>query len=311
MTKLLLTDGDIEVFRWVWMLQVLSLDQIRRLRYFQSDTGTLSNLDNVRKRLARLTRTGYLRADDIWKEHTRVRQRIYRLGNEALPALRYHFGIDQTRVHKPKAQNTFRQVHHTLMVSECAVRIVECLRNTEFETPDLPPLDIPFYHTHAVGNPRAKKHIERFATQEDLHVPGHLKPFRIRPDLVFALGKGGTHRLFLLEADRGTESYTEITEKLRGYRYYAEKRDPADPGKFLWQRYGPVRDFRALFVTTTQKRMESLRASLSKEPGFGLAAFADFAQVCDRNICFEEVWKVEDGSFQPLLRGIQRSETNS
>ena len=302
MSNLLLTDGDIEVFRWVWMLQVLTLDQIRRLRYYQPETGELSHPDNVRKRMSRLTRAGYLAADDIWEEHTRRRQRIYRIGKEALAPLRYHYDIDQARIHKPKIQNTFRQVYHTLLVSECGVRIVESLRGSDFETPALAPLDVPFYHTHAVGNPRSKKHVERFVSQEDIADPGQETPYRIRPDLVFALGKNDLFRLFFLEADRGTESPSEIAEKLRGYYQYARTLDPSEPGRWLWKKYGSARDFRVLVVTTTEKRLSVLRERLINVPGFEMGAFATAEAVQQANMVHDEIWTVPNGSCRSLLR---------
>lgn len=302
MPTLLLTDGDIELFRWVWMLQVLTLDQIRRLGYFQPETGLLSHPDNVRKRMGRLAKAGYLVGDDIWEEYTRKRQRVYRLGKEALAPLNYHFGIEQNRLHKPKAQNTFRQVYHSLLVSECAVRIVECLRGTPFETPDLLPLGMPFYLTHTVGNPHSKKHVERFVTQEDIPAAGQQNPYRIRPDLVFALGTEGVYRLFFLEADRGTESAAEIALKLRGYHHYHRFADSRQPGRYLWNRYGEVRDFRVLVVTTTANRIASLREKLEQEPGFELAAFTIAEKVKKADAVLDEDWTVVSGACRALLR---------
>ena len=57
--RLVLTARDVELFRWLWMLRVLTLGQLRRLGYYQPDTGQLSVLDNVRKRLKRLWDAGY------------------------------------------------------------------------------------------------------------------------------------------------------------------------------------------------------------------------------------------------------------
>ncbi|MEE4247007.1 MAG: replication-relaxation family protein [Kangiellaceae bacterium] len=302
MGKVLLTEGDIEALWWVWMLQVLSLDQIRRLRYFQEETGKLSHPDNVRKRLSRLAKAEYLIGDELWEEYSRKRMRIYRIGAAALPPLSYHFGVEQTRVHRPKAQNVFRQVHHTLLVSECAVRIVESLRGSDFEVPRLPPVEVPFYQTHMVGNPRSKKHVERFVSQEDIWVPTASKPHRIRPDLVFALGKEGAHRLFFLEADRGTESHAEIAAKQKGYACYAKAPDPDDPRKYLWQRYGAMRDFRVLLVTTTERRIKGLRSSLQNEPGFELMAFTTEEQLQHSNMAMEAIWTVPNGEQHPLLK---------
>ncbi|HKH47663.1 MAG TPA: replication-relaxation family protein, partial [Thermoanaerobaculia bacterium] len=169
------------------------------------------------------------------------------------------------------------------------------------EIPELAPLWIPFYHTHAVADVRQKKHVERYVTQEDLRVPGHPEPFRIRPDLVFALAQGSAWRLYFLEADRGSESVQEIAMKQKGYHYFQNAPDPQNPAHRLWQRYGPVRDFRVLFVTTSTRRVETLRRQLEEVPGFGVMAFATAPEVERRNVLFEPIWSTKSG-VKALLR---------
>lgn len=297
--RLVLTAGDIEVFRWLWMLRVLTIEQIRRLRYHQREAGRLSSPDNVRKRLKRLWDGGYLTGDVLQQSS----ERIYFLGERGLEALRDAYGLEQRRLYRPRSPETMQQLAHPLLVSECAVRFVESVRGSDVEIPELPPLWIPFYHTHAVADVRQKKHVERFVTQEDLRVPGHPEPFRIRPDLVFALARGTAWRLYFLEADRGSESVQEIALKQKGYHFFQNASDTQSPAQQrLWQRYGPVRDFRVLFVTTTTRRVETLRRQLEELPGFELMSFATIPEVACRNVLFEPIWSIKNG-----LRGLLRS----
>jgi Replication-relaxation len=296
-TPLVLTAGDIEVCRWLWMLRVLTIDQIRRLRYHHEATGRLSSPDNVRKRLKRLWDEGYLAGDVLQQTN----ERIYFLGERGLEALRAAYGLDQRRLYRPRSPETMQQLAHPLLVSECAVRFVESVRGSDVELPELAPLWIPFYHTHAVADVRRKKHIERYVTQEDLAVPGRPEPFRIRPDLVFALARGSAWRLFFLEADRGSESVQEIAQKQKGYHYFQAAPDPQNPPQRLWQRYGPARDFRVLFVTTTERRVEALRRQLEDLPGFELMNFAAIPEVQSRNVVSEPIWHTRSG-VKALLR---------
>jgi len=295
---LILTAGDIEVCRWLWMLRVLTIDQIRRLRYYQADTGRLSSPDNIRKRLKRLWDEGFLAGDVLQATN----ERIYFLGERGLEPLRAAYGLEQRRLYRPRSAETMQQLAHPLMVSECAVRFVESVRGSDVELPELAPLWIPFFHTHAVADTSRKKHTERFVTQEDLRVPGHPEPFRIRPDLVFALARGSAWRLFFLEADRGSESVQEIALKQAGYAHLQDAPDPDHGSQRLWQRYGPARDFRVLFVTTTPRRVETLHRQLTERPGFELMTFTSLAEVQNRNVLFESIWHAKSGSLRALLK---------
>ncbi len=300
--RLVPTPTDVDLFRWLWMLRVLSLDQLRRLGYYQPKTGRLSSLDNVRKRLHRLWDKGYLVGNNLL-----TRERIYFLGERALASLRDEYGIWQRRLYKPKGMETMGHVRHALLVSECAVRITEAVRRSTVQIPDLAPLGVPFYHTHAVGDPSKRKHVERFVTQEDLRVPGIPEAMCIRPDLVFALEKASGSRLYLLEADRGSESPQEIALKQRGYFHYKQARDPQEPAHHLWQRYGLVRDFRVLFVTTTDRRIELLRHKLQDKPGFELLAFTTIDQLKEHNPVFDPIWTAHTGRTMALIEHKKKS----
>lgn len=302
---LVLTDTDHELFRWLWMLRVLTLGQLRRAGYYQPDEDRVSSLHNVRKRLRRLWQKGYIRGDTLLE----TRERIYFLDEPALPALRERYGIEQQRLYRPRGKaQSLRQVHHALMVSECAVRVAESIRKSAIQLADLPPLKMPFYHTHAVGNVRKKKHVERFVTQENLDLAGLDQPLRIRPDLVFALtqdsARGPVSRLYFLEADRGSESPREVAEKLRAYHHYAEYLDPLDSSRYLWQRYGAVRDFRVLMVTTDDRRAATLVRALKGQPGFELAAVATIDAVKEQNLVFGPIWTNAIGVNRALARRL-------
>ncbi len=294
----MLTATDVELFSWLWMLRVLTLGQLRRLGYFQPGTGRLSSLHNVRKRLRRLYQAGYL-ADDRMVE---TRERIYFLTEQALPELRERFGIRQRRLYQPRGEETERQLQHALLVSEGAVRFVESIRRSSFELSDLAPLGVPFLTTHAVGNPAKRKHVERFVTQEDVVVAGESVPLRIRPDLVFALRQGKRARLYFLEADRGSESSQQLATKLLAYHHYLKASDPTVPENRLWQRYGEVRDFRVLLVTTTPRRVKNLAESLAEQPGFELLSMTDVEAFKAQNVLFEGIWRNRVGVGRGLAR---------
>ena len=294
--RVVLTERDVQLFHWLWMLRVLTLGQLRRLGYYQAETGQLSVLDNVRKRLKRLWDAGYL-------EGTRLldtKERVYFLGEQALPALRDHFGIEQRRLYQPKLESDL-QLLHPLMVSECATRVVESLRGTDFELVSLSPLGIPFLHARTVGDVTKRRHVERFVAQEDVPVLGEA-PARIRPDLVCGVAKQGRARLYLWEADRDTESPQEVLAKQLGYAHYWDARDPRDPQRRLWQRYGEFRDFRVLIVTTSQRRLENLENALAGQEGWDLVALTTLEQLENHHPFFAPIWRNQQGDGRALAR---------
>ena len=294
---LILTMKDIAIFRSLWMLRALKIDQIRRLHYFNKEKGTLTNEDNVRKRLARLARDEYLESDTL----VASKQRVYFLADKGLKSLRQHAGIEQHRLYRPSL-DAFSQFHHPLLVSECATRIVECLRGTPLSLQAMAPLGIEFYHTHAVENPQSRKHVKRFVTQEDVFVLDRVKPLRIRPDLTFGIGDINTSRLFFLEADRGFESSNDILEKQLGYHHFSHYHRPGDHDPLCWKRYGPFNDYRVLFITTTSRRIESLQKMLSKHDGFNIIAFTTENELKEKHLLFDPIWRINNNPSQPLLR---------
>lgn len=295
--RVVLTENDVQLFHWLWMLRVLTLRQLRRLGYYQPDTGRLSSMDNVRKRLKRLWDAGYFEGDRLAER----KERIYVLGDRALKPLRETYGIRQWRLYQPRFE-TEAQILHPLLVSECAVRVVEALRRpaSDLELASLQPLAVPFVHTHLVGNARKRKHVERFVSQEDLEVEG--ETLRIRPDLVFGLEKDGRGRLYFLEADRGTERPVDVAAKLAAYAAYLETPDPDQPDRRLWQRYGPFGDFRVLVVTTTRRRVRSLASTLRDHPGWDLVNLTTASKVRRESPLFDEIWLNRFGEERALAK---------
>lgn len=292
-----LTQGDIEVFRWLWMLRLLTIGQIRRLRYYQPESGNLSAFDNVRKRLKKLADEGYLSGDTLLD----TSERIYSLAEKALGPLREVYGIDQRRLFQPRGQESLTSLRHPLMVSEIATRIVESIRGTDYELADLEPLRCPFVHTHAIGDASKKRHVARFVSQCDLRTVGHI--WRIRPDLVFGIrSKEGIGRLYFVEADRGFEAAQEIAEKLHGYHLYFHSPDEAQSGKKLWEKYGEFGDFRVLLVTTTGDRVRSLARATGSKPGGEMTAMTTLLALQEENALLAGIWTNAQGMERALLK---------
>lgn len=287
------TEREAGVFYWLWMLRVLTLDQILRLQYYRSDAAKHSSRINLRKRLRALEAGGYLEGLPFRNEGKL--EKVYYLGPAALSHLA-RYGIGQKRLYTPCAALAPPQLLHPLMVSECAVCVVESLRGTSVITPGLAPFEAPFYGTHVVENPRAKQHVKRFLTQEDVQAPG--RRLRIRPDLVFALRLDDTARLYFLEADRGLEGARILAEKLEAYKTFFNLYGP------LWMKYHPaVRDARVLVVFDTPQRAGVILRSLPDGAVCSGVSFAALPSLQRCNAVFDPIWmeKTSASSF-PLIQ---------
>jgi len=287
--------GDDRLFQLLFMFSVMTVDQIRRTRYYQPDTGRLSSRDNVIKRLCRLRSAGYLRSEDVYTPERR-RTQVYRLGKAALAELHLTNPlISQSRLYEP-AERTAHQMLHSLMVTECAVRVIESLRGSEppVHTPNIGHLDLPFYHSRVVSDPTERSSLSRYATHRRIHFRGADQT--IRPDLTFALQRDGAARLFFLEADRGTEGYRQLEEKIRAFDAFDRYHGDNPPSEPLCREYAPeIRDVRVLFVTTTPRRIEGIVGKLQDVPGLDMVRFSTIDLIGNANMVFDAPWYLLDG----------------
>jgi len=287
-TGLQLTEGDVDVFELLFMLGVMSVDQIRRVRYFQPETGGLSVKGNVLKRLSRLRKGGYLRSEAVYTTG-RKQILVYRLGDAGLQQLQVRNPrISQTRLYSAP-EKTAHQMLHALMVTDCAVRIIESLRSTDVTSPKIGPLALLFYHSRVVADPGERGALRRFATHHEMRFRGEDRT--IRPDLVFALQRGKRARLFLLEADRGTEGYGQLEEKVRAYDAFSRVHLDNPPNAPLCTEYSDaIRDLRVLFVARSVNRIDGILRRLRDVPGIEMIRFTTKDHIMNSNMAFDAPW---------------------
>ena len=292
-----ITPDDRELFKLLFMWDVMTFDQVRRIRYYEPVSGRLTTARNVSSRLSRLTRARYLRGQ--WLNTTWGRRRGFVLGERSLLELRRV--VPKIQQASLSGRVPLHQIEHALMVTECACRLVESLRDCDdVEVPSLEPLGLPFYSAYTVGVPSARRHEHRFVT----HHQG------VRPDLVFALrdAVGRACRLFFVEVDRGTEGVAKIEQKLWAYSAYSTAADAPH------RHYGTdIDDIRVLFVASSRRRIHSIRDRLSSNPGFSLLAMAVAEDLFGsaKNFVLDPVWMVPDGSWRPLIRRAPVSGTEA
>lgn len=304
--QVLITSKDRELFTLLFMFRVMTIEQIRRIRYFDPKRGTCSAFDNVRKRLRRLWQAGfikgswvYLESEDARLEDTR--HRAYILSRGAIPHLRRSIpNLTQTTISE---KFPLRTIDHSFLVSECGCRLLESARRPGIQLINLSPYGLPLYHSRVASATQGRMAKESFVTQDEVwDGTSHLT---IRPDLVFALQADLVRsRLFFLEVDRGLESHQQLATKIRAYRQYRENR--------MYSSYHKsIQDIRVLIATTSWERVSQLSSGLSNVPGFEILGMTTLEEIrkyspdepenSKPNMVASPIWLAPTGTKEPLM----------
>jgi hypothetical protein len=246
-----LTARDCDVLRLAGRLGLVTAGQLERL-YFPSAQAAL-------RRLRRLRQGGYVARLHLPGMPLRVATLTPR-GAEAVAE-------DGAVVTSARALRCARPrgplfVAHALAVGDFYVTLVlACRRHTDVTLREFLPATI----SRGVG-PRTPP----TSQLQSVTATGSLRHGLLRhvPDAAFVLERGGNPALFLLEADRGTET---IGEPARGVgkiiRCYLNALADGGHGAYeqLFGLTEPLQVFRALVVTTTPARVENIRRRWSGE----------------------------------------------
>ena len=125
------------------------------------------------------------------------------------------------------------------------------------------------------------------------HHKGKPVVYRVNPDGYAATAVRGEHNNWFLETDNNTEELGRIAYKYRGYWHYFT---PASP---YWSRYEAPERRLALWVTTSERRMENMIQTLTSIEEFGGKGLRQFRfttedefSVSDPPSILAPIWRV-------------------
>jgi len=104
----------------------------------------------------------------------------------------------------------------------------------------------------------------------------------------------GYESLFFLEIDRSTEPLGKIAQKIYKYHLLLAQK------KFL--AYGNFKSFKVLFITTSSKRITSIRETLSGTEGMQMLLFSTFAEITARNFFDDTIWMTPGGELKSIIK---------
>lgn len=275
-----LTERDIDVVLALNRYRLLRTSQVKSLVY-----SSTSGLQVARRRLRLLFHNGYVkRIPSRIEPGNGTAEDVYRL-DEAGEAVLRRRGEEILSVATDEVKAIF--VEHALAVSHVGVSLELALRRGGV------PVELERFAPEHVLRKEMRKGV--------LVLEGNGRP--MYPDaLILLRGRGPyqhVRRLFLVEADRGTESSRVVLEKLAAYHAYRQRG--------LQKSFGEDLDgFRLLFVTASAVRVENLVRAFKAVPGGDLVLLSDETKLNERTILEEPIWTDVQGRLRPLLR--QRAE---
>ena len=247
-----ITDRDLRVVHSIYRHKYLSASQIQTL-HFPSET-------TRNRRLRRLIEEDYVEPFSI----ANIPERIFRISHPGARLVASRLGVapeDLLRTPSTKTPKDYYFMRHFLRLND--VRIA--LELGAEETPVSLRGFIPEYY----GTKEKDGSVHKYVRDATFGIQNPEERLAHTPDAAFCLEKEGSPALFFLEADRGTETLSNpqkgVLKMVRfylgylangGYESYSED----------FKTEEPFSGFRALIVTTSEKRLANMRSAVSSLP---------------------------------------------
>jgi hypothetical protein len=205
---------------------------------------------------------------------------IYSLGKRGAQVLVERFDFDRSEIKLPKrAHLGWHTVEHTLKINDVRIAVLLAVRHHGWQLVEWRDEGVfradPDYVILTDGKGRTTD-----------------KP--VLPDGYFCLQTPrGTSRFFL-EVDRGTEQLSKFTPQIAVYEAYTRS------GQYQ-ARFG-AKSLRILVITTSPKRLVSLKRAVEAEGGNRKYWFTTFAELTEDTILTAPIWvTLEDKEKRSLI----------
>jgi len=242
-----ITSRDVAVIVDVYKYRYLSVSQVQALHFPSRRT--------VWRRLQALTTQGYLKAFIV----PNISERVFyvdRAGAEVV-AGEMKVAFDDLYWHSSmKAPKDYYFLQHFLGINDFRIQLTQACQGSAITLLGF----IPEY----IGEKTEKGIIKKYLRDQVCDITNSNATLSHTPDAVFSLEKNGNAALFFLEIDRGTENMKEFSKCIAFYLNYwtgGQFKKYADDFGVL-----EFKTFRALIVTTAQKRLQNMREVTAQYP---------------------------------------------
>ena len=288
-SPIMLQYRDIILFEALAKYRYLKTSRIHELIFDgKSDTA-------IRRRLAKLYQNNYI--DRIFIENplaTHYRgEACYFLDRDGYRVLVEEKGY-RGRFHQKNKNVKPIFLNHTLLGIDFRLEVERSIENN---TDVLLPQN-GWVTEYDMLDPQATKKKDKYILFNEVFDPFNQKKMTLYPDAAFVLNGIGEYKdkqaLYFVEIDRGTESSSVISKKLRAYHCFSLSK--------AFKRYAKVDFFRVLFVTTSLRRVNGIMQNLEGSFGLDLFFFADTAIINESNVITDSIWARSNGEIVPLVK---------
>jgi hypothetical protein len=264
--NMILTDRDCDILKLVNDCRILRNSHIEAL-FFQSRS-------TAQFRLSRLFHHEFLERHflSVVTGGPASSPALYSLGKRGAYTLVSRFGYERDQIHRVKKEAIgWHVLEHVLMINDVRVAVMQACRQEGIDLLDWREENI-F---------RAEPD---YVEIKDKRERTHKKP--VLPDGYFCLNTPKGKSRFFLELDRGTEVLSKVLPQLQVYEAYTVS------GQY--QTRFQAKSLRILIVTTTPKRLQSLKATARKVEGDRKYWFTTFDQIKSQTVLTAPIWQQLD-----------------
>lgn len=289
-----LTERDQAVVRALYAYRYLTSSQVARLLFPSQQTAN--------RRLRALLQLGFV----TYFEVPAVPERIYRLTRQGaeLVARQKETPFEELRywsvnTHAPKDYYFMR---HFIAASDFRMALEAACRRAGVEV-----LFLPEWLAQREGQ-AIRRHITSRSAWGDVLLKGERELVHTPDAAIVLRWPSGGAALFFLEVDRGTETLSNprrgVRKMVRSYLSSLHEGDYRRYERFAGG--GPLRGFRVLFVTTSERRLENTRERLLDVPakmrkGLRFLWAAPMEAVTEETV-FDKIWCSLDGEDEGRYR---------
>ncbi len=204
---------------------------------------------------------------------------IYTIGKRGVSVLVDEFGYSPRQLRLAKTTFAWQFIEHLMKINDFRVAAALAARANQFILED--------WRDETV-----------FRSQPDYVIltDKHGKPVRkpVLPDGYFCLAIPKGKARFFLEIDRGTEELSKFTPQVIVYNRYTES------GQY--SQAFQAQSLRILIVTSSPRRLQTLKAAVNEVGGDRKYWFTTFAQVTSETVFTAPIWEtLEHKDKQPLI----------
>lgn len=258
-----LTDRDCELIHMVNACRMLTGDQLQALFF--------SSRSTAQYRLQRLFQHEYLERhfQAVVAAAPAAAPAIYTLGKRGAHVLVERFGFDRSDIKLPRrAALGWHTVEHTLRINDVRIAILLAAQEHDWQ----------LLEWRDEGRFRAEPDYVLLTDGK-----GRQRQKPVLPDGYFCLETPRGKARFFLEVDRGTEQLSKFAPQIAVYEAYTHS------GQY--QARFRARSLRVLVVTTSAKRMDSLKRVARDEGGDRKYWFTTLGQVSAQTVLTEPIWE--------------------